>query len=1030
MSSSRLPPGTLRFGPYEADERKFELRRRGAVVPVQRQVLEIILFLARSGDRLVTRDELIAGPWRGTVVSDAALDRGIMLARRVLAEGTDENFIVTVRGKGFRFAETVHAVPEPEEAPGLPEATAGLPARALVGREQELACLMRALAAARAGEGAVVVVTGGPGIGKSHLVEAFARQAEASGAQLAWGRAWEGGGAPAFWPWIEVVRSFLSLSRSRPVDEVVRDAAHDLAALLPDLSARLGATPADLEPTAETARTRFRIFDSIARFLMHAAGAWPLVAVIEDVHLADDSSILMLEFLRRAIGASRLLVVATCRDIEIDDRASVQSLLSGSSARLERIELSGLSLPDVHALLQVLAPDDVSSMGAEAIHRATEGHPLLIHELVRAGSARAFEAEGELPALHPLRVPARLGSTVRERFGRLPPSTREVLATAAVIGRDFGWPLVAQVNGLAERDGIAALEPALVGRIVEDVRASPGHYKFTHAVLRDVVYQDLPPTVRADLHARVAACLERQGSHENLVVTQLAHHFSAAVPHIGGEKAIRYGVEAARQARQLFAYELAVEHYRRVLGLLDLTASDAPARHAALRGLAEVQALSAQPTQALGTFNQLMRACLAALDHEGFAAAVLGAFELVRDVAIVQPEFHAQVREALECVPGDGPLRARLLAVQAFISYFTESVETRLSMAERAIAMARRCEDERTLQDVLRFSHLSDFQPEHCRKAIERAEEMVALAQRLGDPLARLDGKLWLAAHSLQLGEGGRFAREAAEHAQLAARLRHPVHLWHVGLLRCTSLFQEGRLSEAEALLRARFDLGVTAVGQTAAEWRFGGHLITLAWHMSVDERRSRMQEVQAIFERILTEVPTFVVGKLAWMCARFELGQREQVRRDLEGVTRDLRHFPEDAHLLLCFVFLTELAVALGNVDCARAVYDRLHPHGDGHVSVSSLYWGPVAFHLGRLAEVGGDHPRAREHYDHALVESERAESRPWQLQVQRAHARLLSKSPAKDDLDRDARGLRSAGDDRGGLVLPFPRQGKGKRR
>jgi eukaryotic-like serine/threonine-protein kinase len=1025
MVSSRLPPGTLRFGPFEADERKFELRLRGAVVPVQRQVLEIILFLARSGGRLVTRDELIAGPWRGTVVSDAALDRGIMLARRTLAEGADKNFIVTVRGKGFRFAETVHVVPEPDLAPGLPEAPAGLATRPLVGREQELACLMRVMAAARAGEGVVVVVTGGPGIGKSHLVEAFARQAEASGAQLAWGRAWEGGGAPAFWPWLEVVRSFLSLSRSKPVAEVVRDAAHDLAALLPDLSARLGEAPTGAEPAAEAARTRFRIFDSIARFLMHAAGASPLVVVIEDLLLADDSSILMLEFLRRAIGASRLLVVATCRDIEIDDRACVQSLLSGSSARLERIELCGLSSPDVHALLQVLAPDDVSPLGAEAIHRATDGHPLLIHELVRAGSVRAFEAEGDLAAHHSMRVPARLSSTVRERLGRLPPSTRAALATAAVIGRDFSWPLVAQVNCLPERDGIAPLEPALVDRIVEEVRASPGHYKFTHAVLRDVAYQDLPPTGRADLHARVAACLERKGSHENLVVTQLAHHFSAAVPHIGGEKAIRYGVEAARQARQLFAYELAVEHYRRVLGLLDLTASDVPARHAALRGLAEAQALSAQPAQALGTFNQLMRGCLAAQDLEGFATAVLGAFELVREVAVTQPEFNARLREALERVPGDGPLRARLLAVQAFLSYFTAPPETRRSMAEHAIAMARGSEDERTLLDVLRFSHFSAFQPEHCRKALLRAEEMVTLARGIGDPVAQLDGKYWLAQHSLQLGEGSRFAREVAAHAELAARVREPVHLWYAGLLRCTRLFQEGRLSEAEALLRAQLDFGVRAVGQKAAEWRFGGHLITLVWHLSVDERRSRMQELQAIGERILTDVPTFVAWKLVCMLASFELGQREQVRRDLEGVTRELRHIPEDAHLLVCFVFLTELAVALGNVFCARAVYERLRPHGDGHVSVTGVYWGPVAFHLGRLAEAVGDTPRAREHYDHALVESERAASRPWQLQVERARARLPSKSSAKNDLDRDARRLRSAGDDRGGLVVPFPRRG-----
>jgi len=152
-----------RFGGFEADEERFELRRRGQVVPVHRRVLDTILFLARSGGRLVTRRDLIAGPWQGIVVSDAAIGQAIMHARRALEDPElPHAYILTVRGKGFRWRAETASVAERHRPPGgfgegaplRKRAASALPSRDIAGaagaaRVEGLQAARRLLNAAR-----------------------------------------------------------------------------------------------------------------------------------------------------------------------------------------------------------------------------------------------------------------------------------------------------------------------------------------------------------------------------------------------------------------------------------------------------------------------------------------------------------------------------------------------------------------------------------------------------------------------------------------------------------------------------------------------------------------------------------------------------------------------------------------------------------------------------------------------------------------------------------------------------------------
>src|SRR5688572_7670984 len=179
----------------------------------------------------------------------------------------------------------------------------------LLGRDRELAELHAALRSAENGKGALVLLVGEPGIGKTRLANDFASEAGALGAQVTWGRAWEAGGAPAYWPWIEAMRPFASMTAHATEAERARIAP--LAHLLPELEGCEAPRPA-----ADPAQDRFRLFEAVAVFLSLVARDRPLVVLLDDVHVADVGSLSLLHFIARKTHASRVVVVATYRDVE------------------------------------------------------------------------------------------------------------------------------------------------------------------------------------------------------------------------------------------------------------------------------------------------------------------------------------------------------------------------------------------------------------------------------------------------------------------------------------------------------------------------------------------------------------------------------------------------------------------------------------------------------------------------------------------------------------------------------------------
>ncbi|HKF28854.1 MAG TPA: AAA family ATPase, partial [Candidatus Binataceae bacterium] len=193
-------------------------------------------------------------------------------------------------------------------------------ASGFIGRERELTELRAGLVDVTAGHGHLFLLGGEPGIGKTRLADEVGRLAVAQGVRVAWGRCWEGGGAPAYWPWIQVVRACLGEVNAEQRaailgSEATPQVVQNIAQLLPELRAAYAPTPRHSGPQpADPEQARFQLFESVGTLLKNVARIEPLVIVIDDLHDADHPSLLLLKFIAGHCKDAHILLVGTYRN--------------------------------------------------------------------------------------------------------------------------------------------------------------------------------------------------------------------------------------------------------------------------------------------------------------------------------------------------------------------------------------------------------------------------------------------------------------------------------------------------------------------------------------------------------------------------------------------------------------------------------------------------------------------------------------------------------------------------------------------
>lgn len=659
---------------------------------------------------------------------------------------------------------------------------------AFVGRSRERAALRAGLGELARGRGGLWLVSGEPGMGKSRLVEETVHEAEQDGVTVAWGRCWEAGGAPAYWPWTQLLRGLVR------GDAASAERAPLLGQILPELRER-GSAPPALSPE----RARFELLDAVWRLLDERARRGPLVLVLDDLHAADPSSLLLLDFVGHQVRAAPVAILGTFRDSDAH-RSEAGPLLLKVSRHATVIPLVRLGDDDVAAYLgEAIGGPPAPGLATQVAER-TDGNPLFLVELTRL-----LVSHG--PSVAAARaVPPTVRTAIGERLVGLSPLARTVLERASIIGRDVSVATLVEAFTLGSDDVRDALDEAAAALLVLPV--GDDAYRFAHILVRDVLYQGVGDERRAGLHRRLAEALRRRGDGASAPWSQIAHHLFAAGPAARAD-AIDAAERAAQRAIDGLAFEDAIAAYRLALDAVD--GSDPAAlrrRGQLLIGLG--RARSHTGDRAGGRAACVEAAALARQlgDGELLAQAALGA-GAVLTLARVDRELVALLDEAAAALDaGDSSIRARVLARLAAARQPARDPQAPMATARQAIAMARRVGDPQALLTVLGSgcSTLMDLADPAERVVLNR--EHAALATALGDRGEAMRGYLRLVFDTFELGEiaAAHAAIETVE--RLARDIGHAHYRWRAVALGATRALWDGRLGDAERLAAEARQLG------------------------------------------------------------------------------------------------------------------------------------------------------------------------------------------------------------------------------
>lgn len=839
----------------------------------------------------------------------------------------------------------------------------------VVGRDRELGELETALRDASEGRGRLYLVAGDPGVGKTTLCEALQERAATFGAPVHWGRCWEDGGAPAFWPWVQIVRAHAATLTPDELRTTLGAGAEPLAHLVPELRRAL---PELEQATTTTAGTpeqhRFALFDALGTLLVAAARQTPpLVVVLDDLHAADEPSLRALRFVARHLRSAPLLLVGTYREAEARERPEIAELLGSIAGDALRMGLTGLDVAAVGALVQRLANGGVSDARVAEIARVTEGNPLFVDEIVRL-----WAGGGALKGTATAPLPDGVRQAIRRRFAPLPDPTREVLEIASVLGREFSVPALQPLTAL-NRDQLAERLTSAVDQHVLVPGAQLGRYRFGHALMREVLYDGLPAPRRIALHRRAGEALEEiYATDTEPHLAELAHHFLQAAPGGGARRGVEYALLAGRRALDQLAFEEAAALLRRGLEADALEPEDPRLTGELLVALGEAEIQSGARAAGRETLDRAAAHAQRHDDHELLAQSALTLGNWGLSPGVVDEQLVTMLEAALTALPeGDSELRARCQARLALALYWSDRAEHRRALGHEAAAMARRLGDDATLAAVLADAHLASWGPDSTEESIAVSREVQRLAESVGDEERALHARSWRVTPLLELADIPGVERQIATFAALANDFRQPLSLWYAPLLQAIRALMRGELDEAE-----RFE---QEAAQRIGEVEDSVGVLLIAGQMWVLRReQGRLVEMREPTAALVQAHPNIPTWRCALAVVELDAGDTAAARHHVQGLMeRGLDAIPRDNVWLLAHTLLGEACAAVGNPAWCAQIEERLAPYAHLHATVpDAATIGPISRTLGLLAASQGDHERARGYFTDAVASARAADA------------------------------------------------------
>jgi tetratricopeptide (TPR) repeat protein len=841
------------------------------------------------------------------------------------------------------------------------------------GREREVEQLVLGCEAAIQGRGGLHLVAGEPGIGKTRLADEVTAVAAKRGMLVAWGRAWETGGAPPFYPWLEVLEALGGKAAGAPSLDESRTTRGEGA-------------------SSDSARDRFVIFDRVSTFLRERSQETPLLLVVDDLHAADLPSLELLHFVARGLRSRRIAIIGTLRDVEAQ-RVHVAEVLARVGREARQLALGALGSGDIAKIVEEHTGRADARLTSELAAR-TEGNPLFIAEVLRM-----LEQGGSF-------APSGILAVVASRIDGLEPETASLLDVASVLGRRVVPTALASATSMP----IAEVVRRLGGLTARGVlRASDdGSYVFSHALVRDAFYERLAPDRRREIHRTIATTLATDGQKNAALV---AHHLLAALPLASAHTVIHACINAADASRARLAPEDAVTLLERAsVACEDLDTSLAEAdRIALLLALGWAATEAGALTRGRQVFRDASRRAATTGDAALVARAALGqGAELV--FGEVRDELVATLRSALLALSGDPAARAgypntqygsvelqsRLLARLAAALQPSATPDEPLAFARQAMEMAKDVADPRLRAEVALAagSALADF-----ARPIERvpvSEELIRTARTIDDAVLELRGLTRLATDWIELGDFPKAEGVIEARAELAARIGHPRYLWQTPLLRSMLAMPKGAFDQCDEAIEEATVIGQEGLDPNAthviAVHRFWMLLVRgdtegLAAHTPEILRAMRRMPEPAQHHALVNAV------------IQARSGEAARAREELAGIG-------DGARMLAPMMLATIADVALLADDTARFadLFEKLTPARGRNTA-----WGPFGFVcgppyasiLGSLAARLGKREEAHACFASALELSRRTgatASAAW-VHLARAEALQRGSEPATED-------------------------------
>ena len=657
-----------------------------------------------------------------------------------------------------------------------------------VGRQREMGDLKGCLEDALSGRGRLVTLVGEPGIGKTpRTAQELATYAGLRGAQVLWGRSYEERGVPPYWPWVQAIRSYV---RERDPDQLRSEmgaGAADIAEVVSDLRERLPGLPP--EPHLEPEQARFRLFDSITAFLRAASQSQPLVLVLDDLHWADQPSLMLLQFVARELAGARLLIIGNYRDMELSRQHPLAEALGELTRErlFQRVLLRGLTQEDVGRFIELASGVTPPTALVASVYTQTEGNPLFVTEVVRL-----LVQEGELSAdkaretdSWTVRIPEGVREVIGRRLNRLSERCNETLTIASVIGREFTLQhLRPLIDDITEDRLLDVLEEALASRVIEELPQSVGRYQFTHALIQETLTSELSLTRRVRLHAVIAQALEEiYGEDAESHAAELASHFAEAEAVLGTVKLVHYSLVAGERALATYAHEEAQALFEKGMVARGMTlAGPEPAKDAEdaalMFGLGRAQAATLPRNQIEDVVATLARALDYYVEAGDVGRAVATAEIPIATQAGLESGAAQLVVRALALAPLGSHEARRLLCLRGRAMGTVEGdYEGAQEAFDEALAIARVSKDPVLEMRTLAQACYVDLFHLRFQECLERGLAVIGRVDGVDEPRSELTARYYVAPALCMIGDLERGREVAIAMLATAERLRDRVWL-------------------------------------------------------------------------------------------------------------------------------------------------------------------------------------------------------------------------------------------------------------